>query len=161
MTLSFDQFRTFLEAWALYRRDEFQYYFPLKGGWELWVQADYAAYVLRQDSTYDILREVPIYTDPYQKVDWLFNDQDTDKTKRIAVEIKCQSFNNWQAFVPGIEDDINKLQQSRIKTQFKTCTTVVMGIYFENEARLWMKSNGFNEIFINGQIGIAIRKLFP
>lgn len=161
MTLTLDDFRKYLEEWALYRRDDFQRFFPLKGGWEAWVQADFAAFVLLKDDRYDVLREVTIYTDPYQKVDWLFNDTDIDKTKRIAVELKCQSFNNWEAFIPGIEADILKLQQDRIKVQFRTCATIVMGIYFEPGTRNWMRMNGFNEIFINGQIGIGIRKLYP
>ena len=161
MTLTYDQFRTFLEQWALYRRDEFQYYFPLKGGWEQWVQADYAAYVLRQSSTFDILREVAVYQNPYQRVDWLFNNDDMDVAKKIAVEIKCQSFNNWDAFIAGVQADMEKVDQDNLADEFQGCTTVVMGIYFENIARNWMKRNGFNEIFINGEIGVAIRKMYP
>ncbi|WP_118973301.1 hypothetical protein [Taibaiella koreensis] len=159
MTLTYDDYATFLINWCAIRGSEFKLYFPLKGGWEAWAQADYAAYVLAQNNTYDILREVAIYTNARQRVDWLFNNNDLDVKKKLAVEIKCQSFENRDAFIAGVEADIAKLAQNKIKLQFRTCQTGVMGIYFEDTARTWMLANNFTEIFVNGEIGCAIRKL--
>jgi hypothetical protein len=159
MILTFDEFAGYVTNWCEIRGKDFKLYFPLKGGWELWVQADFAAYVLAQNNTYDILREVPIYVNRYQRVDWWFNNADLTITNKIAIEIKCQSFENRDAFVAGVQADIAKLAQVKIKPMLRTCQTGVMGIYFENVARDWMLANNFIEVYNNGQIGCAIRKL--
>jgi len=159
MTLTYDQYATYLINWCAIRGNDFKLYFPLKGGWEAWVQADYAAYVLAQNNTYDILREVGIYTNNYKRVDWLFNNDDVNVKEKIAIELKCQSFENRDAFIAGVQADIAKLAQNKLKAQFRNCQTGVMGIYFEEVARTWMLANQFVEVFQNGEIGCAIRKL--
>lgn len=158
MTLTYDQYAALLLEWCGIRGDSFKNYFPLKGGWEAWVQADYAAYVLSWNSTVDILREVPIYVNPRQRVDWLFNNNDV-VTSKLAIEIKCQSFDNRDAFTAGVGADIAKLNQLNINPHFQTCQTGVLAICFSEDALLWLQGNGFAIIYNNGQVAVAIRKL--
>jgi hypothetical protein len=161
MTLTYEQYAAYLFDWCTFRGDSLKNYFPLKGGWEAWVQADYAAYVLEKDSTVDILREIPIYQNPKQRVDWLFNNSDPDVTKKIAIEIKCQSFDNYNAFTAGVYDDMAKLSQDKLNPSFQTCQTGVLGLFFENKAGTWLDQRGFTTIYNNGQVGCAIKKLYP
>jgi hypothetical protein len=159
MTLTYDQYAELLLAWCKFRGESLKNYFPLKGGWEAWVQADYAAYVLGWNSTVDILREVPIYQNPKQRVDWLFNNTDPTVTQKIAIEIKCQSFDNRDAFTAGVGADILKLSQANLNPIFQTCQTGVLALYFTNEAEVWLEANHFAILFSNGQVGCGIRKL--
>lgn len=141
--------------WCNQRADSFKYYTPLKGGWEAWVQADLSAFILSNDSRYDILREQSIYNTAGQRVDWLFNDNGTVPEK-IAVELKCQSFENYRAFNRGIDDDIAKLAQNRLKRTYRGCQTAVMGICFEQDARDYMLNLGFMEIYRSGEVSCCI-----
>jgi len=160
MVITYDQYAAYLLNWCEYRGNEFRYYFPLKWGWEAWVQADYAAFVLRQDSTVDILREESIYTDPYQRVDLLINNNAPAVPQKIAIEIKCQTFLGRNTFVNGIASDISKLAQNKISTPyFRGCQTGVLGLYFTEEARVWMRANNFIEIYSNTNVACGIRKL--
>jgi hypothetical protein len=161
MILTYDQYASFLIDWCSSRGPSFKYYFPLKGGWELWVQADFAAFVLAKDSTYDILREVNIYTDVYQRVDMLFNENAPLVTDKIAIEIKCQTLLSQNDFIAGVGADIAKLAQIRLKQQFRTCQTGVMGIYFTQQAHDWMLINNFTIIYNDGEVGCGIKKLYP
>lgn len=158
MILDFNAFASYVVQWCEYRQNEFSRLFPLKGGWEAWAQADWAAYTLWQESTYDILREWPIYNNPNQRVDWLFNNS-SPNVQKVAIELKCQSFENRNVFTAGLQADIDKLQQGNLNADYVGCQTGVMGIYFEEAARTWVLANGFIEVFNNGDIGCAIRKL--
>ncbi len=158
MILDFNTFATLVVDWCEYRQLEFSKLFPLKGGWEAWTQADWAAYALSQNSTYEILREQPIYTNAYQRVDWLFNN-DAATVQKVAIELKCQSFENQNTFIAGLQDDINKLQPGNLNANYVGCQRGVMGIYFEETARNWVLANGFIEVFNNGDVGCAIRRL--
>lgn len=161
MVLTYDQYASYLIDWCNDRGPTFKYYFPLKGGWELWVQADFAAYVLAKDSTYDILREVQIYKDVYQRVDMLFNENAPLVTDKIAIEIKCQTFLSQNDFIAGVGADIAKLAQPKLKVQFQTCQTGVLGIYFTQQAHDWLVTNNFTIIYNYGEVGCAIKKLYP
>ena len=129
MTLTYDQYAELLLRWCEFRGDSLKNYFPLKGGWEAWVQADYAAFVLTWNSTVDILREVPIYVNRRQRCDWLFNNTDPTVTQKIAIEIKCQSFDNRDAFTAGVGEDIAKLNQLNIsKREYEVLTLICSGM---------------------------------
>ena len=157
MNLYLQGFINATHDWCQQRANSFKYYWPLKGGWEAWVQADLAAYILSRDTTIDILREQPIYTNNRQRVDWLFNDNATE-IEKLAVELKCQSFDNRNAFISGLQDDIAKLQYNR-KNGYRNCQAVAMGICFESNARNWMLNNGFLEVYEDGEISCCILKL--
>lgn len=158
MILDFNTFATLVVDWCELRQNQFKLMFPLKGGWEAWTQADWAAFALNQNSTYDILREQAIYANPNQRVDWLLNDN-AATIQKIAIELKCQSFENRNVFTTGLQADIDKLQQGNLKPAYQGCQTGVMGIYFEESARNWVLANGFIEVFNNSDVGCAIKRL--
>lgn len=159
MTLTYDQYAERLLAWCEFRGDSLRNYFPLKGGWEAWVQADYAAFVLAWNSTVDILREVPVYVNNRQRCDWLFNNTDPTVTQKLVIEIKCQSFDNRDAFTAGVGEDIAKLNQNNINNYFRTCQTGVLAICFSPEALTWLETHNFFIIYNNTQVACGIRKL--
>ena len=159
MKITVKEFATYVNSWAGARGSDFKYYLPLKGGWEAWTQADLAAYILSKDSTVDILREQMIYQGQ-QKVDWLINNGDPTKADRIAVELKCQSFENQSGFVKGLDNDEKKLDQNNLNSNYKGCQTIVMGIAFESNAFEWMKKNGYTTAtYDNGEVAIGLKQL--
>src|SRR3954469_9218286 len=96
-TINTGQFTDAVRAWCTVRDQSFRFYWPVKGGWEGWIQVDLTAFIISQLPTLEILREQPIYRNNRQKVDLLINaDQDPDN--QIAVELKAQSFENRNAF---------------------------------------------------------------
>lgn len=109
MLLPYEDFRSGVFAWANENEQRFRLFWPLAGGWEHWVQAEVAAYIINENSASEILREHQIYTNG-QIADWLLNEQ-TGGNARIAVELKCQrgSDLNGQNFVQDITNDIAKL----------------------------------------------------
>jgi hypothetical protein len=128
--LTYNAFRKLLFQWAAQNRERFHLFWPLKGGWEHWVQAEVAAYIIAEDSTYEIEREQAIYTNA-QIADWLLNSQIADQ--RIAVELKCQRQSDLDAtvFLKGIQDDINKLNANNLPPGVQGA---VVGIFFSDPA---------------------------
>lgn len=118
--------------WKKLRHDQFQYNWPLKGGWEGWIQVELMAYFLRMNGTQNILREQPIYINPQNRVDLLVN-ADEAFNMRIPVEIKAQSFNNASEFVPGVQNDLTKVSENR-QPSYTQCECIVMGMCFDNSA---------------------------
>jgi hypothetical protein len=161
MILTYDDYASFLIDWCNANVAKFEYLYLLKGGWELWVQADYASFVLQRDTRYEILREVPIYTNEGQRVDLLFNNDSGVVTQKIAIEIKCQTFLTRDDFIAGVQRDALKLAQNNLKLQFRTCETGLMGIGFTQGAIDWMVQNGFFMAYRSATIGCGIRKLYP
>ncbi|NER52623.1 MAG: hypothetical protein F6J92_39490 [Symploca sp. SIO1A3] len=159
MNITFDQFAGLVTEWANGKSAQFKFYYPLKGGWEAWTQAEVAAYILSKDSTIDILREWSIYQNNNQRVDWLFNNQDPTVGNKIAIELKCQSFENRNTFTNGLAADEAKLAQANLKAAYQGCQTGVMGISFEPTATNWMQANNYVLVFKNADIAIGIKKL--
>lgn len=159
MVITFDDFALSVKNWCASKGKDFKYYWPLKGGWEYWVQAEVAAYMISKDPTDDILREQHIFRNYRKKVDWLFNDSDPDPRACIAIELKCQSFENQGNFIREVQKDILKLSRTNMYDGYKDCQKGVMGIYFEPKAQKWMKDNGFTEIHVGEDVGCAIRRL--
>jgi hypothetical protein len=50
-TINFNQFLGYVRDWARLRDPNFKYYWPVKGGWEGWVQVDLTAYILTVNPT--------------------------------------------------------------------------------------------------------------
>lgn len=107
-----DEFVSQTIAWAASRRDRFRYNFPVKGGWEAWIQVDLCAFILARNSTYDILREQGIFTTPAKRADLLLNAQ-LAAVQRIPVEMKSESFENHGNFVGGVSADLAKIGNER------------------------------------------------
>jgi hypothetical protein len=131
-TITVEQFVGQIVAWAGRRDGQFKYNWPVKGGWEGWVQVDLTAYILSQDSTVEILREQPVFTSPYMRCDLLLNAAlDTDY--RIPVEIKAESFENRGAFITEVRADIDKLNTER-NADYSESTCVVLAMPFSQES---------------------------
>lgn len=155
--IDYSTFRTYLFKWAETNKERFKLFWPLKGGWEQWVQAEVAAYILKQNSAYDILREENIYEGSQLRADWVLN-RGIDESATIAVELKCQRGSDLEGkeFLIGIESDINKLQNLLPGSIGKG----VVGIYYSQQAINKIKQQypghlheGNHQIY-GGEIGI-------
>lgn len=158
MNINFNDFATGVTQWCEQRSPFFRDLWVLHGGWEAWIQADLAAFLLKKNTTYDILREQSVYQNNRQKVDWLFNDSGME-IQKILIELKAQSFRNAQNFIPGMQSDIDKLRENNVKFEYLNSQKGAMGIYFDNDARNWMLENNFVEVFNNNDVGCGIRRL--
>lgn len=160
MNFTLNEFRKAVIDWATNRNSTFKYNWVVKGGWEGWVQVDLVAYILSIDSTFDILREQPIYTNTRKKTDLLLNTNlDTDF--QIPVEIKAQSWYNRTGFLPGVEEDLDKLDEER-NADYSESDCVMFGIAFEQQAldgMLSIERDGhtiFEEIYFDGEVAICM-----
>jgi hypothetical protein len=159
MPLSLKNFSAYLGGWAQNYEKEFKLYYPLKGGWEAWAQASVAAYIINKDSTVDILREQLIFDGSQQKVDWLLNDTDQSVTNKIAIELKCQSFENQNKFTTGLEGDIAKLAEANLKAAYHGCRRAVVGICFTEDALQWMGAKNFKLLHETGDTAMGLLPL--
>lgn len=134
-TIDLPAFVGYVKAWGQARQNDFKFMWPVKGGWEGWIQVDLTAFILSKNNTVDILREQHIYTNARKAVDLLINASD-DPAKQIAVELKAQSFENRNKFVYGensVWTDVNKLTYERASA-FEGITSMVLALPFEPEA---------------------------
>ena len=159
-TISVELFIGYIAEWATARNKQFNYNWPVKGGWEGWLQVDLVAYILWKDSTAEILREQQIYTSPYMRTDLLLNTAlSTDD--QIPVEIKVESFENkMDPFITGVSDDILKLNTER-NTNFSECTCVMVAVPFSTQSLQAVLgiSEGGHPIFVPvflGEIAVAV-----
>jgi hypothetical protein len=159
MVISFDGFAEAIIGWCSIKNNQFKQYWPLKGGWEQWVQAEVAAYIISQDTRFDIQREQHIYRQYQKKVDWVCNGLNPDVSTWIAIELKCQSHGNANNFIDEVRKDIAKIQPLNIDPAFRIAQTGVMAIYFEEKSQAWLKDDGFIEVFVNKEVGCAIKKI--
>jgi hypothetical protein len=106
-TISTNDFVDAVKVWATLRDQSFKFYWPVKGGWEGWIQVDLTAFIISKIPTLEILREQPIYQNNRQRVDLLIN-ADQVPSAQIAVELKAQSFENRNAFITGVVTDLDK-----------------------------------------------------
>jgi hypothetical protein len=134
--LNIDEITTAILQWIEHcvqsRPGFFAALFALQGGWETWVQADFAAflnYIQRGQEPLDIQREVRIYAERNQAVDWLFNANTGYPS--IGIEIKCQNahMNAWQ-LLQGVNTDLIKIRQP---LQIHNCTMYVI-VFFIDQA---------------------------
>ncbi|AIF82382.1 hypothetical protein NTE_00300 [Candidatus Nitrososphaera evergladensis SR1] len=127
---------------------------PLKGGWELWTQAEIAAYFISKNPLFDILREQPVYVNKGQAADFLINNSTVPATSgKIIVELKCQSKENATTFVAGVLSDLQKL--STIDPTFKGTQLLCLGIFFDQSAGNKLGSQGFGIAIIGSEVGLA------
>jgi hypothetical protein len=131
-TINVAQFVDAVNNWAAGRDSSFKYYWPVKGGWEGWIQVDLTAFILSKLPTLEILREQPIYKNDRQKVDLLIN-ADEDPDDQIAVELKAQSFENRAAFIKQVVNDLDKL--AGVNRAYANTTSLVLASTF-NQATL-------------------------
>jgi hypothetical protein len=111
--------------WASRRNAQFKFNWPVKGGWEGWIQVDLTAYILTLDSTVEILREQPIYQNARRKCDLLLN-ADSLPANQIPVEIKAESWNNRDNFVDEVLADLDKFDERNPAYQNSTCVMLTL-----------------------------------
>lgn len=158
MEINYQTFRTQVFNWANQHQARFQYFWPLNGGWEHWVQAEVAAFVLTVNNAYEILREQNIYTNN-QTADWALNQQ-TGGDERIAVELKCQRGTdpNGVTFTNDINDDVAKLRAGNLPVGVQTA---LVGIYYSQGAQDGIQDN-YNftmqnrRTYNNNEIGVFV-----
>jgi len=100
-----------IRGWAANRGSQFKYNWPVKGGWEGWIQVDLTGFILTVNPTVEILREQPVYANTRQRCDLLLNAK-SEPHRQIIVEIKAESLNNWENFITGVVDDLDKLDSA-------------------------------------------------
>ena len=126
--LSYQEFLDYVEMWVVENETKIAKMWPQKGGWEGWAQAEIKSFILGKNSTFDILREQHVYTSGGKTADFLLNDS-SPVGKKVVVELKCQSFENYKNFKAGLENDISKLIKE-LKPSYSGAALLVIGIYF-------------------------------
>ncbi len=152
--MNYEQLIKYLSEWCSYRADFFKYLWPLKGGWEAWVQADFAAYLVQKEGLFTDLESIPIqreYPINNQRIDLFFG---ATVENGFFAEIKCQSFGNWNMFTNGLTEDINKLTElQKVAAQNNVpISTAVIGIGFEQAALQQMQSQGFELVYFSSEV---------
>lgn len=127
-----DNVGEFVAEWAKARGGQFSYNWVVKGGWEGWVQVDLVAYIFAWNVEVDVLREQAIYVNTNQRVDLLFNGTSATESQ-IPMEMKAQSLNNSANFLPGLESDLEKIENER-QADYADSTCIVMGIAATQDA---------------------------
>lgn len=143
-SLNPQQFVDAVIQWANARNAQFKFNWPVKGGWEGWVQVDLTGFILATDGSIDILREQPIYKNPFQRTDLLLNTN-LPKAEQIPVEIKAESFENHAQFFNGVNADVAKLTNER-NIDYAQSVAVMLAIPFSPE--------GYQQVLdltVNGQ----------
>lgn len=136
--IGYPQFLVEVTDWATARNSEFRFNWPVKGGWEGWIQVDLTGRILVRDSTIEILREQPIYVDRRKRADLLLNTTATTE-HQIPVEIKAESWENRANFISGVLADLMKLNDER-DPDFANSTCVMLAVPFSPESHAAVKA---------------------
>lgn len=166
-TINKDRFVQLIHDWAQERAEQtkaFQFFWPLKGGWEAWIQVDLTAYAISQDSTIDILREQLIFNSE-ERVDILVNNLEEGQLP-IAVEIKTECWGNKGYFIEGkmdkgvrkngVKPDLQKFENRNAR--FNQCTCIMIAVTFsqDNSDTLIKELKRFHRVFFNKNCQIAV-----
>ena len=127
-TISAKQFIEATSTWVAQRDAQLKYYWPVNGGWEVWIQVDETAYLLSLDSTLEVLREQHVYTNSRKRCDLLLNTSQRTKDQ-VVIEIKAQSIGNTPAFVRDVKEDLDKLDE--LTDDYQEATYLVMVVVFD------------------------------
>ena len=130
--MTLDKFIGYLIEWTKDRGGQLKYNWPVKGGWEGWIQVDLVAHILNINNTHNILRDQPIYQNNLKRVDLLIQDGESS-TEAIAVEIKAESLENQKSFIGGVIDDVSKLETER-NTNYQNSKALVIAVAFSRES---------------------------
>lgn len=163
IVLNPDQVAGLITEWATARNNQFRYNWVVSGGWEGWVQVDLIAFTFSRYGTdqIDALREQAIFEDARKRVDILYNPDIAPYDRQIPVEIKAQSFNNANNFVPGLDSDVDKITFER-NDNYQDSDCFVLGIAATEEGLRGMQNierDGdriFNIVFNNGEVAVGL-----
>ena len=126
-------FIDYVEEWLKEKESDIASRWPQKGGWEGWAQSEIFSFIIKKDSTYDILREQNVYKNSRQKADFLLNNSLT-VNKKVVIELKCQSFENAKNFGKELTKDKNKLIKD-LNPSYSGADLLIVGIYFTDELK--------------------------
>lgn len=130
-TMTRDAFDHLVEEWARARGGSFHRNWPVKGGWEAWIQVDLTAFLLEQNDTYDVLREQNVYTNALARCDLLVNPTDPAPA-RLVVELKAESLENHARLGGGVEQDAYKIQNERV-APYTASVGIVLAVVFSQQ----------------------------
>lgn len=132
-TVTVADFKTAVRNWSMSETKRIADMQILRGGWEVWVQCELAAYLLRQESRLEVQRESYVYGGR-KRADLLLNG-DHPVGQRVIVEIKVMRASEFEkaAFTQDVQDDVAKLRNG-LKDQHKGAQLLVMGLYFDANA---------------------------
>ncbi len=83
--LFYPDFLDYVKEWVVNKQTDIANMWPQKGGWEKWAQAEIINFILKKDSTFDILPEQHVYTPPLKAADFLLNNS-SSVTDKVVVE---------------------------------------------------------------------------
>jgi hypothetical protein len=150
-TLSYQDFLDGVTKWATANIENIKHQWPQKGGWENWAQGDIYSYFIKQNSTFDILREQAVYTNSALKADFLLNSKSAGAQK-VIIELKCQSLENYQSFDDGLITDTKKILG--IAPAYHGSALIVLGFYF-TQAKTAIPSHFDSKVLPGNEIGIC------
>lgn len=156
MPISTANFMNLVTHWADANINRMRMVWPLAGGWEAWAQAEIAGYVNANVQDAWIEREAYVYPNR-SRADFLVNNPFQNPSHdEIVVEMKCESFGNWDAFVNGLRYDAWKLG-GPMGMGLGDAKKIALGIFFspESEQRLAMLHGFHIHYSPNREIGVA------
>ncbi|MGM9733968.1 MAG: hypothetical protein ACI3YT_07610 [Prevotella sp.] len=141
-SITFNSIRTELRDWIDNRLSplpNFGLPFFSHGGWEGWLQVEWAMFFTAND--YDVIRESYVY-DGALRADLVFNST-IQRGQEIILEIKCQSiYVKTDVLYKSIIEDENKLRGLNNGQKGVMCVVVV-----SQELYSKLQENGYSEIY--------------
>lgn len=99
-----------------------------KGGWEGWAQCDLAIMLLNKNHTYEVERETTSVYTRGDRPDFVINNSRSGN-ERMVVELKCESYHNYENFIKGLEVDLAQLAQKNFVGDYKNATRLSLGLF--------------------------------
>jgi len=121
---TFKDFLDFLDAYIVKNHDEIISAGASRGGGEKWLQTELAIWILKQDKTYDLSREQPVYKNKQLTVDFQFNGPYKENNNlpvtanTFLVEMKCQSLYS-KKLKDLMDDDAKKLRTEVLDPRYQ------------------------------------------
>lgn len=131
VVLSENDFLRIVGGWIEKNEQKIRNMWPQKGGWEEWAKTDIYDDIVQLDSSYDILREQPIFTGG-RDADFLLNHS-SGTSQQVGIEMKCQSFENYKKFTDGLLKDVEKFKY--LKPDKQGIVQLVIGLYFTEHGK--------------------------
>jgi|GEM_PF-1504489 len=123
-----------------------------EGGWEHWMQNSFFAWLAEYygRAIVDMRREVGVYENLDQRVDWLFNRSATpdDPGPMFVVELKAQTPKHTRSgFLRLIHNDINKLTPStKLKPDFRSARRICLVGVIHSSMEDSLTAEGFGPV---------------
>jgi hypothetical protein len=127
-SLSTDDFIKLVKAWMESKMRDFNTCWSTKGGWEGWAQCDLTIMLLGKNHTYEVERETTSVYTGGNRPDFIINKSKSGN-ERMIVELKCESFHNYENFTKGLAVDVAQLAQKNCIGDYKNATRLSLGVF--------------------------------